>query len=88
MFNTSPSKSSQLVDKEFSLGLSYYEIMDLLADDLTEFLKHASREEIIDWLQWNDPNGVYRDKASLSEFGTILSKGEGIEIIKRQILEG
>lgn len=72
-------------EKYFSLGLSYYEIMDLEQDDLDKFLLNAYREEIIDWLQWNDPNGVYLDKLSLSEFGNILSKKEGIKIIKKQI---
>lgn len=75
------------IDKEFSLGLTYYEIMDLPEDGLNRFLKQTPREEIIDWLQWNDPNGVYRDEDSMREFENILSKEEGIEIIKRQILE-
>lgn len=72
-------------DNFFSLGLSYYEVMELDRDDLDKFLFNAYREEIIDWLQWNDPNGIYLDKLSLSEFGEILSKEEGIEIIKKQL---
>lgn len=75
------------VDKEFSLGLTYYEIMNLPEEQLGRFLMETPREEIIDWLQWNDPNGVYRDEDSMREFDNILSKEEGIEIIKRQILE-
>jgi hypothetical protein len=75
------------VDKEFSLGLTYYEIMDLPEDGLNRFLQQTPREEIIDWLQWNDPNGVYRDEDSMREFDNILSKEEGMEIIKRQILQ-
>lgn len=72
-------------DREFSLGLSFYDIIDLSKENLDQFLKHTSREELIDWLQWNDPNGVYRDEDSLSEFGNILTKDEGVEIIKNQI---
>lgn len=82
-----PFTSIKLVDKEFSLGLTYYEIMDLPEEQLGRFLIETPREEIIGWLQWNDPNGVYRDEDSMREFGNILSKEEGVEIIKRQILE-
>ena len=71
----------------FSLGLNYYEIMDLSQENLHNFLKLCSREELINWLQWNDPNGVYVDSSSMAEFDTIISKEEGIEIIKRQICE-
>ncbi|MCF2501356.1 hypothetical protein [Dyadobacter chenhuakuii] len=71
----------------FSLGLDYHEIMDLSPGDLHNFLELSSREEIINWLQWNDPNGIYMDSVSISEFGAIVSKEEGIKIIKRQILE-
>ena len=74
-------------DKQFSLGLSFYDIMDLSQEALSRFLDLTSREEIIDWLQWNDPNGVYRDEDSLNEFGNICSKEEGIEIVMRQIRE-
>lgn len=24
-------------------------------------LEHGNREDLIDWLTWNDPNGSYRD---------------------------
>lgn len=77
---------NQIQDKEFSLGVTYYEVMDLAEENLDMFLKHTPREEIIDWLQWNDPNGVYRDADSIREFGNIMSKDEGIEIMKRQVL--
>ncbi len=63
----------------------FYQIMDLSQEDLLKELNTWSREKIIDWLKWNDPNGVYSDQDSLREFGNILSKEEGIEIIVRQI---
>ncbi|WP_149241480.1 hypothetical protein [Dyadobacter sp. 32] len=72
-------------DKQFSLGLSYFEIMDLSPSDLHQFLSLTSREEIIDWLEWNDRNGTYNDVDSLREFGNVMSKDEGIEIVMRQI---
>jgi hypothetical protein len=71
----------------FSLGLDYYEIMDLTPTNLLDFLKLSSREEIINWLQWSDPNGVYLDSLSIAEFGTTVSKKEGIDIIMRQIVD-
>jgi hypothetical protein len=40
---------------------------------------------LIEWLSWNDRNGVYRDEDSLAEFGNILSKEEAIEIVTNQI---
>ena len=75
------------MEKFFSLGLHYNEILDLTENQLSKFLELSSREEIVDWLQWNDSNGVYSDRQSLIEFGSVLTKKEGINIIKRQILE-
>jgi hypothetical protein len=74
-------------DRYFSLGLTYYEIMDLDQNQLHKVLSLSEREEVILWLQWNDPNGLYLDKLSINEFGKVLSKEEAIEIVKRQILE-
>jgi hypothetical protein len=44
-----------------------------------------SRAHLIEWLCWNDQNGVYRDEESLAEFGEILSKEEAYWIALRQI---
>ncbi|WP_177183489.1 hypothetical protein [Olleya namhaensis] len=46
-----------------------------------------SRLELIDWLCWNDRNGIYRDEDSISEMDNILGRNEAIEIMSRQILE-
>jgi hypothetical protein len=75
------------ITAEFSLGLDFFQVMDLSPEQLDKFLTLSSRNEIIDWLQWNDPNGIYTDKASISEFGNIVSKDDAIAIMKRQILE-
>ena len=48
-------------------------------------LKSWTREELIDWLCWNDHNGVYRDEDSIQEFGNTMSKSEAIELIKNQL---
>lgn len=63
-----------------------YKIMVLRGNELMNELNSYSRETIIKWLQWNDRNGVYTDEQSLKEFGNILSREEGIEIMYRQIL--
>lgn len=54
-------------------------------DNLTkaDILK-MSREDLIKVLEWNDPNGIYNDDASLSEGLPIITKQECIEIIINQ----
>ncbi len=44
-----------------------------------------NHNQIIEWLQWNDCNGVYTDKESRREFGRIMSHKEGVEIMTRHI---
>jgi hypothetical protein len=63
----------------------YYKIMDLESDELLSILQTWSRLDLIEWLVWNDKNGVYRDEESMQEFGNTVSKEEAIEIITRQI---
>ena len=43
------------------------------------------RESLIDWLVWNDPNGVYRDIESLNEFGNVLTRENALEIVLNQL---
>ncbi len=76
------------IDEERKLADPYYKLMELRGDKLQLVLNSWSRNELITWLKWNDPNGVYRDEDSLREFDNILSKTEAIEIITRQITEG
>jgi len=63
----------------------YYKIMELNKEDLQDQLNTWSRLDLIDWLSWNDRNGIYRDEESLSEIGNILGKEEAISITIRQI---
>lgn len=65
----------------------YYKLMELNGTALETELNSWSREDLIEWLCWNDRNGVYRDKDSLQEFGNTVSKEQAIEIITRQITE-
>lgn len=65
-----------------------YQIMELQGDELNVVLSSWSRHDLIEWLVWNDRNGVYRDEDSLREFNNILGKEEAISIITRQISWG
>lgn len=65
----------------------YYKIMELNGTELSNELDLWSRQDLIDWLSWNDRNGIYKDDHSLREFGNILGKVEAKKIMTRQIVE-
>ena len=67
-------------------GLTFYSIMDASDDVLNNFFEEATREELIAWLSWNDRNGVYKDEQHLNEFGCLMTKEDGVENMKNQIL--
>lgn len=75
------------LDEHRKLRHPYYKLMDLPENELKAKVASMSREEIIDWLKWNDPNGVYRDEQSIAELGRPVTKPEAEEIMLRQILE-
>jgi hypothetical protein len=75
------------ISDEEKLKHPYYKLMELSGDALQSELNSWSREDLIEWLSWNDRNGVYKDEDSLREFDNILTKEEAIEIITRQIAE-
>ena len=76
------------MSEEEKLRHPNYKLMELSGDKLEMELNSWSRLALIDWLCWNDRNGVYKDEESLREFGNTVSKEEAIEIITRQISEG
>ena len=78
---------SQNVNDEQKYNHPYYKLMELQGEELKVTLNFATRSELIEWLCWNDRNGVYKDTDSLREFGNIVSKEEAIEIIHKQISE-
>jgi hypothetical protein len=78
---------SIFISEEEKLKHPYYKLMELKGEALETELNSWSRLELIEWLCWNDRNGVYRDDQSLQEFDNILGKEEAIEIITRQITE-
>lgn len=75
------------ISEEEKLNHPYYRLMDMRGDDLAIELNSWSRLDLIEWLCWNDRNGVYKDEDSLREFDNIVTKEEAIEIISRQITE-
>lgn len=75
------------ISEEEKLKHPYYKLMEMRGDALEAELISWTRLDLIEWLCWNDRNGVYRDEQSLQEFDNILSKEEAIEIISRQITE-
>lgn len=75
------------MNEEEKLRHPYYKLMELSGDALETELNSWSRLDLIEWLCWNDRNGVYRDDQSLKEFDNILGKEDAIEIITRQITQ-
>ncbi len=75
------------ISEEEKLKHPYYKVMELKEEALETALNSWSRLDLIEWLCWNDRNGVYKDEESLQEFNNILGKEEAITIITRQILE-
>lgn len=78
--------NTYLSEKE-KLNHPYYRIMELKGEELYEKLNSWSRLELINWLCWNDRNGVYLDEDSFREFGEILTKKRAIGIIINIITE-
>jgi hypothetical protein len=68
-------------------GYNYQSFADLPDEKLVILVNGMNREDIIEWLAWNDPNGIYRDEQSYKELGNIMSRSEGLEILLRQIGE-
>jgi hypothetical protein len=45
----------------------------------------SSRESLIEWLAWNDPNGSYRDEDALVEDRDPLTSEEAWELVAAAI---
>lgn len=68
-------------------GYHYGDIIDLSEEKLIPLINAMSRHDLVEWLSWNDPSGIYSDEQSLKEFDKIMSREEGIEILLRQCEE-
>jgi hypothetical protein len=47
-------------------------------------VKEMTREQLIEVLEWNDPNGTYNDEDSILEFGDVMSREEAEVIVIEQ----
>ncbi|HMF73719.1 MAG TPA: hypothetical protein VK616_19695 [Flavitalea sp.] len=65
----------------------YIRLVEISDTELADVIGSLSRNDIIEWLMWNDRNGVYSDVDSLREFGAVMTKEEGLEILLRQLEE-
>ena len=68
-------------------GYTYQSFADETAEKIMSLINDLSREDLIEWLSWNDGNGIYDDEQSLKELGNVMSREEGVEIMVRQIEE-
>ena len=50
-----------------------------------ELLRTGTREQLMAWLCWNDPNGIYTDEASLAEDRPPLTLAKSRQIMREQI---
>lgn len=62
-----------------------YRLFFMDEPSLRQELQNWKREELITWLSWNDPNGVYRDDESMAELGNIMTYEEGIQLVVKQV---
>jgi|GEM_PF-190218 len=51
-----------------------YQLMDLTDDILLKKLKSLKRKELVGWLTWNDPNGIFSDLEAKANDLTPLNK--------------
>lgn len=65
----------------------FIKVVEISEDELILLLNGLNREDMIEWLMWNDLNGIYSDEQSLREFGNVMSRDEGVEIMLRQAEE-
>lgn len=47
-------------------------------------VKEMTREQLIEVLEWNDPNGTYNDEDSIREFGEIMTREEAEMLVIEQ----
>lgn len=69
------------------ITVSFSRLTALSDAELDQELNRWTREDFIQFLTWNDSNGIYTDEDSLKELGNIMTREEGYEIAFRQISE-
>lgn len=62
-----------------------YRICTMSPVEIIEELLTWSRDEMIAWLCWIDPLGIYTDKEMIIEYGDILWRNQAVELILYKI---
>lgn len=62
-----------------------YRICTMSPVEIIEELMTWSRDEMIAWLCWSDPLGIYTDKEMVLEYGDILWRNQAVELILYKI---
>jgi len=75
------------INQRRELRHPFYKLMKLEPEALKKELSTWSRTELIEWLCWNDRNGIYSDEDSIAEFGNVLGRDNSMEIVLKQVLE-
>lgn len=73
--------------QELILKNGNYRYIFMNEEQLRTELKNWCRQDLINWLKWNDSNGIYDDNQSMAEIGCVMSYEEGVEIIIKQIIQ-
>jgi|JI61114BRNA_FD_contig_51_655988_length_397_multi_2_in_0_out_0_2 hypothetical protein len=73
---------SKLIEKHGN-----YRYIFMNEEELRTELKKWCRQDLICWLKWNDPNGIYEDNQSIKEIGCVMSYEVGVEIMIEQIIQ-
>lgn len=64
-----------------------YKVMELSKISLEEELNCWSREKLISWLNWNDPNGIWSDEESIAERYEPLTRETACSYILKLLTE-
>ena len=62
-----------------------YRVFAMSPVEVIEELLTWSRDEMIAWLCWIDPLGIYTDKEMVIEYGDILWRNQAVELILYKI---
>ncbi|GAA4326063.1 hypothetical protein GCM10023149_28670 [Mucilaginibacter gynuensis] len=65
----------------------YIRAVEISDEELLKISLVLTREDLIEWLIWNDRNGIYSDEDSINEFGQAITREEALKIFIRQITE-
>ncbi len=64
-----------------------YRYIFMKEEELRIELKNWCRQDLVNWLKWNDRNGIYDDEQSMAEIGSVMTFEEGVEIMMNQIFQ-